>query len=169
MVSIILAVFVFDGHIICLRHVGDFHLTLTASAFHEIIHFMHLVYFLTLCMLGNFSCFCCQLLFFKINFFQKSSFRNTIRVSNGLDPDQDRNSAKVISRWQKLPLAMKELKNVINRGTYTCAHVLLTLFNKLRKRNEMWGLLSILSLFRNEFNKCNKIRAWMLDSIYHMT
>ena len=45
---------------------------------------------LTLCMLGNFSM---RLLssahFFKINFF-KNSFRNTIRVSNGLDPDQDR-------------------------------------------------------------------------------
>ena len=26
--------------------------------------------------------------FFKINFFPKNSFRNTIRVSNSLDPDQ---------------------------------------------------------------------------------
>ena len=34
---------------------------------------------LTLCMLGNFSCFCCLLATF-------------IRVSNGLDPDQDRRS-----------------------------------------------------------------------------
>ena len=33
----------------------------------------------------------------------------------------------------------------------------------------MRGLLSILSLFRNEFNKFNNIRARMLDSIYHMT
>ena len=42
---------------------------------------------LTLCMLGN---FCCRLLtFFKINFLKKS-FRNSIRLSNGLDPDQDR-------------------------------------------------------------------------------
>ena len=42
---------------------------------------------ITLCLLGNFSCFfvvCC--FFFKINFW-KNSFRNTIRVSNGLDPD----------------------------------------------------------------------------------
>ena len=70
----------------------------------------HLV--LALCMLGNFSCFCCGLLtffknnfwknslrstirvsnalvltFFKINFFKKNSFRNTIRVSSCLDPD----------------------------------------------------------------------------------
>ena len=28
--------------------------------------------------------------FFQINLFQKNSFRNTTRVSNGLDPDQDR-------------------------------------------------------------------------------
>ena len=28
----------------------------------------------------------------KAHFFQKHSFRNTIRVSNSLDPDQDRHS-----------------------------------------------------------------------------
>ena len=33
----------------------------------------------------------------------------------------------------------------------------------------MRGLLSILSLFCNEFNKLNNTRARMLDSIYHMT
>ena len=49
------------------------------------------------------------------------------------------------------------------------AHVLLNLFNKLRKRDKMRGLPSILSLFRNEFNKFNNTRARMLDSIYHMT
>ena len=32
----------------------------------------------------------------------------------------------------------------------------------------MRGLLSILSLFRNKFNKFNNTRARMLDSIYHM-
>ena len=41
-------------------------------------------------MLSNFSCFCCQLTFFKINFFKKKSFRNTFRVSSNLVPDQDR-------------------------------------------------------------------------------
>ena len=43
---------------------------------------------LTLCMLGNFACFfvVCGF-FFKINF-SKKSLRNTIRVSNSLDPDQ---------------------------------------------------------------------------------
>ena len=49
------------------------------------------------------------------------------------------------------------------------AHVLLNLFNQLRKRDKMRGLSSILSLFRNEFNKFNKTGARMLDSIYHMT
>ena len=33
----------------------------------------------------------------------------------------------------------------------------------------MRGLSSILSLFRNEFNKFNNTGARMLDSIYHMT
>ena len=48
------------------------------------------------------------------------------------------------------------------------AHVLLNLFNKLGKRDEMRGLPSILSLFRNKFNKFNNTGAQMLDSIYHM-
>ena len=33
----------------------------------------------------------------------------------------------------------------------------------------MRGMPSILSLFRNKFNKCNNTEARMLDSIYHMT
>ena len=36
------------------------------------------------------------------------------------------------------------------------AHVILKLLNELRKRDKMRGLASILSLFRNEFNKFNK-------------
>ena len=48
------------------------------------------------------------------------------------------------------------------------AHVLLNLLNELRKRDKVRGLPSILSLFRNEFNKFNNTRARMLDSIYHM-
>ena len=50
-----------------------------------------------------------------------------------------------------------------------CAHVLLYLLNEMGKRDKMQDLLSILSLFRNEFNKFNNTRARMLDSIYHMT
>ena len=37
------------------------------------------------------------------------------------------------------------------------AHVLLNLLNELRKRDKMRGL----SLFRNEFNKCNNTGAQM--------
>ena len=43
---------------------------------------------LTLCMLGNFSCVCCRLLLF---FSLKLTLKN-LSGSNGLDPDQDRNS-----------------------------------------------------------------------------
>ena len=47
------------------------------------------------------------------------------------------------------------------------AHVLLNLLNELGKRDKMRGLPSILSLFRNEFNKFNNTGARMLDSFYH--
>ena len=57
----------------------------------------------------------------------------------------------------------------LNRGSYMSAHVLLNLLNKLGKRDKMRDLPSILSLFRNEFNKFINTRARMLDSIYHMT
>ena len=42
---------------------------------------------LTLCMLGNFSCFYCSSadFFSKLSFFKKS-FKETIRVSNGFNP-----------------------------------------------------------------------------------
>ena len=45
---------------------------------------------LTLCLLGNFSCFFVICWFFSKSTFLKNSFRNTIRVSNSLDPDQAR-------------------------------------------------------------------------------
>ena len=57
---------------------------------------------------------------------------------------------------------------VRNRGSYMSAHVLLNLLNELGKRDKMRGLPSILSLFRNEFNKFNNTRARKLDSINHM-
>ena len=41
------------------------------------------------------SSFFCLLTVFKINFFKKKMFRNTIRVSNSLDHDQDRRSVFV--------------------------------------------------------------------------
>ena len=49
------------------------------------------------------------------------------------------------------------------------AHVLLNLLNELRKRDKMRGLPSILSPFRNKFNKFNKTEAGMLDSILFIT
>ena len=48
-------------------------------------------------------------------------------------------------------------------------HVLLNLFNELGKSDKLRGMPSILSLFRNEFNKLNNTGARMLDSFYHMT
>ena len=47
------------------------------------------------------------------------------------------------------------------------AYVLLNLLNVLRKRDRMRGLQSLLSLFRNEFNKFNNSGARMLDSIFY--
>ena len=47
------------------------------------------------------------------------------------------------------------------------AHVLLNLLSKLGKSDKMRGLPSILSLFRNKFNKFNNRRARMLDFLYH--
>ena len=55
----------------------------------------------------------------------------------------------------------------INRGSYMSAHVLLNLLKELGKIDKMRGLPSILSLFRNDFNKFNYTGARMLDSIYH--
>ena len=49
------------------------------------------------------------------------------------------------------------------------AHVLLNLFNELRKRDKMLGLPNTLSLFRNEFDKFKNTGARMLDFIYHRT
>ena len=49
------------------------------------------------------------------------------------------------------------------------AHDLMNLLNESGKRDKMRGLPSILSLFRNEFNKFNNTRARMLNTMYHMT
>ena len=49
------------------------------------------------------------------------------------------------------------------------AHVFMNLLNESRKRDKMRVLLSILSFFRNEFNKFNNTGARIIDYIYHMT
>ena len=46
--------------------------------------------------------------------------------------------------------------------------VLLSLLNKLGKKDKMRGLPSILSLFCNKFNEFSNTVAEMLDYIYHM-
>ena len=46
---------------------------------------------------------------------------------------------------------------------YRGSNILLDLVQELGKRDKMRGLLSILSLFRNEFYKFNNTRAWMLS------
>ena len=76
-------------------------------------------------------------------------------------------SCSAILKLREMWLAV--LIDVLYRGSYMSAHDLLILLNELGKRDKMRGLPSILSLFRNEFNKFNNTRARMLDSIYHMT
>ena len=53
-------------------------------------------------------------------------------------------------------------------GSNMSANAILNLLNKLRKRDKIQGLPSILSLCCNKFNKFNNTGAWMLDSFYHM-
>ena len=43
---------------------------------------------LTLCLLGNFACSFVVCWYFSKSTFSKNSFRNTMSVSNSLDPDQ---------------------------------------------------------------------------------
>ena len=73
-----------------------------------------------------------------------------------------------LAQQAKRVLSILSVLWCINRRSYMSAHVLLNLLNELGERDKMRGLPSILSLFRNEFNKFNKTRARMLDSIYHM-
>ena len=54
---------------------------------------------------------------------------------------------------QMVCISTNSERNIINRGSYMSAHVLLNLLNELRKRDKMRGVPSILSFFRNEFNK----------------
>ena len=84
-------------------------------------HYFANVLYLSICMLGNCSCF---FLFSSADFLQNKVFNNkpprtTIRVSNSLDPDQDGHSVglhlgskclqKAIGKRQNYPLARKEL------------------------------------------------------------
>ena len=64
---------------------------------------------LILYMLGNFSDFCCYLLFFSKLTFSKNYFRNTIRASNGMEPDQDQMICKGYQQTTKV-VTSKEIK-----------------------------------------------------------
>ena len=72
---------------------------------------------LTLCMLYIFLDFCYHLLtLIKIKFFKKS-YRNTIRVSNGLYPDQNRRSVGTelgLNYLQMLSADKKRVGNLAN-------------------------------------------------------
>ena len=89
-------------------------------------------------------------------------------LAPGLEPATPRSRVKHSTTE---PLRSRTLLIVgrFNGGAYVSAHVLLDLLNELRKRDNIRGLPSIFSLFRNEFNKFNNTRARMLYSIYHMT
>ena len=84
----------------------------------EIICASWMLFTLTLCMLGNFSCFCCHLLTFSILTFQKNlsgtlSECKTVWIQIRTDILSVlilvQTICKIISRSQKLPLARKEL------------------------------------------------------------
>ena len=59
-------------------------------------------------MLGNFSCFLLSAYFFKINLW-KNSFRNTISMSNSLDPDL---GPYCLPGYHQMTLVDKELKHM---------------------------------------------------------
>ena len=74
---------------------------------------------INLCMLGNFSCLCCHLLTFS------KFFRNTIRVSNSLNPDQAWSGSKpfaivkVLATGKEI-MAHSQIMNLL--GTISFSH-----------------------------------------------
>ena len=82
---------------------------------------MVLIAYLTLCMLGIFMILLSSLYFFKINFLKKISFRNTIRVSNCLDPDHGpnlgRNCLQRLSATTKVAACTKRVKHACAMAT----------------------------------------------------
>ena len=77
------------------------------------------IFTLSLCILGNFHTLLSSSDFSKLTF-PKNSFRNTVRVSNGLDLDQDRHFfspylgpnylQRLTADSKKSPITRKELK-----------------------------------------------------------
>ena len=58
--------------------------------------------------------------------------------------------------WAILYLMGSTEFSKLHRGSYTSAHILLNLLNKLGKRDKMRVLPSIISLFCDKFDKLNK-------------
>ena len=65
---------------------------------------------------GYYAVLAVLLFFFKINFYEKKSFRNTIRASNNLDPDQAQHvvgpdlDQTVCKSYQQMTLEGNELR-----------------------------------------------------------
>ena len=112
------------------------------------------------------------------SFFPKDSFRNTIIVSNGLDPDQDWHSgskllAKVISRQQKSPQARKDLLPRALKHLNYAFHVHLfiligaTRFGWRIQRKPHWNTDKILSSFCQCSQICHRLKQVFIP--YHIT
>ena len=106
----------------------------------------------------------------NIKFFKNRGLHKLVRFHTGQPPGftESVDSLRCV-HFTTLCDSLPDTRNYVYRGSYMSAHVLLNLLNELGERDKMRGLPSILSLFRNSFNKFNNTRARMLDSIYHMT
>ena len=62
-------------------------------------------------------------------------------------------------KWLTTVCTLLKRFTIVKRGSYMSAHVLLNLLNEFGNKDKMRGLPSILSLFRNEFNKFNNTGA----------
>ena len=66
----------------------------------------------------------------------------------------------LIMKFYRFILLPKDLfSDYLNRKACMSTHILLNLLNQLRKIDKIQGLPSILSLFRNDFNKFNNTGA----------
>ena len=106
----------------------------------------YIIYTLNLCMLGNFSVFVLFWLFFFQNWlFQKKSFMNTIRVSNGICQAWygSKLFAKIISRWKKVTVAGKKFMDLITTHASISVHwVLYGLFFWVLKTCLDWCVIT---------------------------
>ena len=83
-------------------------------------------------------------------------------------PDEHGKITRVVPPVVSQPIHDKSMSSLY-RGSYVSAHILLNLLNKLGEKIRCEALLSIISVFLNEFNKFNNTGARMQDSIHHIT